>query len=180
MIQAGSAACFLWALWVLILPAKWIVSAVLAALIHESCHVAAVRLLGGRVHRIQVGPFGAVIDADGITGLREAACALAGPFGSLLLVGLIHVYPILGLCSLVQACFNLLPVYPLDGGRALLRMMECLSPDRAESICRTVETFVLLMLFFIAIYLLVVSSVGVLPSVLCLIGIGRALLRKKP
>ena len=180
MIRVGSAFCFLWALLVLMLPAKWLASAVLAALIHEFCHVAAICLLGGSVHSVRVGLFGAVIDADGITGLREAVCALAGPFGSLLLAGLIHVYPILGLCGLMQGCFNLLPVYPLDGGRALLRLMERLHPEGMETICRTVEVVVLLILFFAAVYEPVVSLLGVLPCLLCLMGIGRSLLRKKP
>ncbi len=109
----------IWALWLLLLPFSWLLCALTAALVHEAFHIAAVILAGGSVRRICVGCFGARIEAEGTPGSREALCILAGPFGSLLLVCLIRRFPVLGLCGLIQGGFNLLPICPLDGGRAL-------------------------------------------------------------
>lgn len=109
----------LWALWILLIPFPWLLAAIVAACVHEVFHVAAVWLLGGRVHRIVIGPFGAKIHADGIHGYREALSALAGPLGSFLCLLFIRRFPLFGLCALIQGTFNLLPIYPLDGGRAL-------------------------------------------------------------
>lgn len=50
-------------------------------------------------------------------------CALSGPLGGLLLTLTIGYLPRLALCALVQSIFNLLPFYPLDGGRALRAML---------------------------------------------------------
>ncbi len=108
-----------WALLLLLLPVQWILAMAIAAAFHELCHMAAVHAVGGRVNSLKVLPFGAVMVVEEISGLKEGFCALAGPLGSFLLVLFIRPFPVLGICGLVQGLFNLLPVYPMDGGRIL-------------------------------------------------------------
>ena len=124
MIRLDDRVWILWAIWILLFPAQWLFGAAAAACVHETGHILAVLLLGGNVQRIDIGPFGAKIHAVGIEGVREALCALAGPAGSFLCLLLIRKLPVLGLCALVQGCFNLLPVYPLDGGRVLSCLLK--------------------------------------------------------
>ena len=126
MLQLDNRVWLLWSLWILLIPAPWLLGAAAAACVHEAFHIASVYCLGGTVHSIEIGPFGAKIHADGISGIREAICALAGPAGSFLCLGLIRLFPIFSLCALVQGLFNLLPIYPMDGGRAFSCLIRAL------------------------------------------------------
>lgn len=103
----------------LTLPLRWLLAAALAGAVHELCHLAAVRLLGGRIKGLVLGPGGAVMDAELPPGIGQLLAILAGPMGSLALLGLCRWFPRVALCGAVQGLFNLLPLPWLDGGRAL-------------------------------------------------------------
>ena len=131
------------ALLLLVLPIRWLVAAVLAAAFHEGCHMAAVYLLGGRCDRIRLSAQGARLEATLPAFRGELLAILAGPAGSLLLMSLYRVLPRVAVCAAVQGFYNLLPIEPLDGGRALRLCLEHWCPNRAEKIM-TVVRFVLL------------------------------------
>jgi len=98
-------------------------------------------------------PYGAVVKGDigGITQRDEILLCLCGPFTNLLLALLTAA-----LWWLFPACYpytesvfdmnlslfitNMLPAYPLDAGRILLRFLsERLSPKKARTICSAVS-----------------------------------------
>lgn len=108
-----------WAVLILTVPTNWLLASAAAAVFHEIGHYCAVLVLNGRIRTVEIGVFGTVMEAEGISGLREAICVLSGPAVSLLLILFIQRFPLLGLCGLIQGVFNLLPFYPLDGGRVL-------------------------------------------------------------
>ncbi len=100
-------------------------------LLHEIAHILAARGYGVRVRSIELYPYGgtAVLE-DTFEGKRkeETVIAFAGPAFNLVLLFLIQALRREGIMSgewaleLVKinfwlACFNLLPVLPLDGGR---------------------------------------------------------------
>ena len=170
----------LWAAGILLLPLKWIFAAATAAMVHEMFHSVSVWLLGGRIYTVTVKPFGVVMEADGISGIGETVCALAGPVGSFCLVTVVSRFPMLGICALVQGLFNCLPVYPLDGGRVLRSLLEATVPAHAEWICCWVERAVLLLLFGLAVFLYVRYSPAVFPVLFLVFVIGSALSRKRP
>ena len=142
--------CVALALTLLVLPLPWVAAAVLAAADHELCHYLAIAALGGQVGRIAVGSGGAAMELGCLSPVRELLAAAAGPVGSLSLMLMGRFFPRLALCGLVQGLFNLLPIYPLDGGRILRRALELALPDRAAAAitCWTGFAFALCGTFF--------------------------------
>lgn len=179
-IQVDPWSYVLGALLVLLLPLNWLLSALAAAAFHELCHGLCIRLLGGRVLHIRIGPGGTVMETALSGKGKELICALAGPAGSLLLVCLCRVLPRLAVCGLIQGLFNLLPVYPLDGGRALRCSLEMLFPKKGRVISTLVETWLLAGLAGLAIWCAFAFSLGLLPPMAAALLILRAILRKIP
>ena len=104
---------------VLLFPVRFLLGVVLAAFIHETGHILAIRLTGGRILSVQLHAFGARIEAVPMEPGRAAICALAGPAAGALTLFAWRWFPELTLAGLVQTAFNLLPIYPLDGGRVV-------------------------------------------------------------
>jgi len=91
-----------------------------AAAIHEAGHLLCLEICHVPVTAFQIGALGATLSTGPMTGRQELLCAAAGP-GINLLSGamLAGAAPRFLLLSLMLALFNLLPLYPLDGGRIL-------------------------------------------------------------
>ncbi len=122
----------------------------LVALQHECAHAFAAARLGYRLNRVVLMPYGAVIDGDlsGIGFKDEIFVAAWGPLCNLFtaagFAALWWIYPdayaftdTACFVSLAVALVNLIPAYPLDGGR-VLRCALCLhlKEKTAERICR--------------------------------------------
>ena len=124
-------------------------SAVLAALEHEFAHSIAARSEGYCLDKILLMPYGAVISGDlsGIPPKAEAKVLLAGPlanaFTALAFAALWWLFPetypyteAAAEVSLSLFLVNLLPAYPLDGGRLLLLLLTPLGESRARLFSR--------------------------------------------
>ena len=174
-------AVWLWgAVLLIMVPLPWLAAAALAVCVHELCHYVAVRAAGGRVFRLRIGIGGMVMERDRLTSLQELCCALAGPAGSLVLVCLYRWIPRTALCGLVQGAFNLLPVYPLDGGRVLRVLAGLCCSKRADPVCEWVERTCLLLLVSLAGYLSIRYSMGILPILMGIYLLFRLMERKIP
>lgn len=174
-IRIDGSVYWLWALFLLVLPFPWVAAAFTAALVHELFHVCMLRICGRKVDSIKVGPFGAALETYGMMPGEEFLCALAGPAGSFLLLLLGRWLPRLAVCGLVQGLFNLLPVYPLDGGRALRYVLQWLVPDHSETAEKIVTAAAVMSTFLISVFflreLLIVSGILLIRS---------GILRKRP
>ena len=141
--MAEGVGLYLLALLLLTVPIRILLAAVLAAGVHELCHLGAIRLLGGQAGPLRLRVGGAALEFGGLSPIQEAAAALAGPFGSLLLLGFHQIYPELALCGLGQGLFNLLPIFPLDGGRILLGLLKTLGVKRAGETVNKLSLFLI-------------------------------------
>lgn len=168
------------ALLLLLVPLPWLCAAALAALVHEGFHILIILLCGYRVMGIRLGLGGAVIETDLNGGIPELLCAMAGPTGSLLLLTLCHHFPMLALCGAAQGLFNLLPVYPLDGGRAMMCLLTTIFPKKAEAIGRWITRIIFTLMTAVCIYGTFFLSLGFFPIFLLMILLINAFLRKKP
>ena len=158
----------------LILPVSWVIAGVAAAVIHECFHILAVYLCGSRICSLRVGIHGAVIETSIMSVRQQFFCILAGPAGSLLLVLTGEYFPRFALCGFVQGFYNLLPLYPLDGGRLLRCVMEALFlPETADTFCRWTEILVIGLLLCIALWAAFVLSLGMAPVILFLLTVSK-------
>ena len=107
-----------------------------AAAAHEAGHVMAIYLVGGKVTKLRLGMCDAKIETRGLGYRQEIFCALAGPGMSVLVcLALRKAYATCAAISLLLGLFNAMPVYPLDGGRALRAGLCLVLPlGRAEAV----------------------------------------------
>lgn len=167
---------FFGALLLLVLPLPWVGAAILAAGVHELCHLGAVYLLGGNVLEIRLDVGGAQIHAELPGRAASIAASLAGPVGSLLLLLLCHRIPRTAICGFTQGIYNLLPLRTLDGGRALGKLLEATCPEQAQKVMEIVETVTVFLLTLAVLYGCRILSLNFWPIILipaCHWGISR-------
>jgi len=100
--------------------------------LHELGHLALLRIFSIQVGKIRLGAFGAVMNTAPMSFFQEAICALAGPIVNIICFFLLkRRAPGAALLSLLLGCYNLLPVFPLDGGRSLRAILCSLMPLKA-------------------------------------------------
>ena len=106
--------------------------------VHELAHVVMMLACGGRVRRLTLRFADLRIDAAGLGYRQELLAALAGPLVNLVCGALFCMRsPAFAAYSLMLGIYNLLPVWPLDGGRAVrCAMAQHLPLARAEKVSR--------------------------------------------
>jgi stage IV sporulation protein FB len=113
--------------------------ALLAAGLHEVGHLITLKVMRAEIEEISFKAFGVNIKLRSTVSLdykQEIIVSLAGPLANLIVAAIAYLLSFIGfhseqflaICAIniIVAVFNLLPVTPLDGGRAL----ECLMLSR--------------------------------------------------
>ncbi len=168
--------CLLLACSLLFLPIQWVLAAVFAATFHELCHWAAIRLCSREDTPLLLFAFGAKLPLPTMSRSKELLCALAGPVGGLTLLFFARWMPRVAVCAAFQSFYNLLPIYPMDGGRAVQCLMSILlPPKKADHACKIIEQFCLGGLLILAFYGSLYLKLGIFPLILA----GSLILRVK-
>ena len=177
----NSGYCFTLALMILLLPLSWIMPAVLGAFIHEMCHYLAILACSRKSAQVGLYSFAARMNLPEMGRGKELFCALAGPVGGLCLVLLAPWFPRLALCAGAQSLYNLLPVYPLDGGRALRCLLHLFFAPSVAEIAEALITWITIgALILLSIYGAFYLDLGFLPLLASVILVFRANDAKMP
>lgn len=137
----------------LFVPFRWLAAFLTAAALHELFHLLFLKLFGFSVLRIELGPLGAIIETEQSDSIAMAICSLAGPASGLLLMLTVRIFPRIAICGLLQSMYNLLPVYPLDGGRALAMVLYHIFPEKlAGAVVSCLEKLAFLAITMLCIF----------------------------
>lgn len=159
--------CLMLALVILLIPFSWLMAMLIAAAFHECCHLLTIRCLTGQKATMWLSSYTARIGLPDMPVWKECLCALAGPAGSLLLLILSATFPRVAVCGLFQALYNLIPISPMDGGRALECILHSmLSPPAAEGIVHILAVIFHIILLSAGLYGCFYLRLGVLPLIL--------------
>lgn len=156
--------CIYLAFLFLFVPLKWVLAWAVASGIHELFHYAAITLLKHKVYRISIGMAGIDMQTECMQINHELACALAGPVGGFLLVLLARWVPEIALCACIQSLYNLIPIYPLDGGRAIKCVLTMVMPECI--VCKVVngiEKVILIAILGLTVYAAFHYNLGFIP-----------------
>ena len=163
----------------LTLPGQWIASAIAAICIHELCHAGASLILGYPIWRISVGFSGVKMETAPMEPAHELICALAGPLGALLTLPFARWIPGVCVCAAIHTLYNLLPIYPSDGGRALLCAARLLFPEKvAFAISIAVQWIVLILMAGAGLWMSFGLKWGAAPWILSAWIIGKSVFEK--
>lgn len=141
------------------------------AILHEFGHLLAGLLLGMKPEKMEIMPYGVSISfkltpedynkkvrRGNQLELKKIVVALAGPvtnFIIILIIWQLKVNIFLGLImlysNLLLILFNLLPIYPLDGGRVIKGILHIfLGKMKAEKYCNHISFITLMIVTFIS------------------------------
>lgn len=164
---------------VLTFPLKWVLSLGACIAIHELFHILAAKLLHIRIYSMEVRPGGFLLNTEQMQDKAELICALAGPLGGALPVLLWRIFPEMALISVFLTAYNMLPLYPADGGRALRCVLCMLLPRKtAYKIFEYTELTVLCTAVAAGLYMAVAFPRGYWLVILCFFPVLRAKIEK--
>ncbi len=159
--------------------AAFFYTALLGALLHEFAHIAVMKMLGAKLIRVSIYPFGADINADtsALSYKSETAIFLAGPAVSLVLTVIAFIFYIrlggiyilsFSISNFLFFFINILPVKGLDGGRALESILfEKYDLVTAEKMADTVSTVFFIFLCILALLLIFLSGYNLSLAFIC-------------
>lgn len=151
---------------VILIPLPWLLSWLIAAIIHEIFHFVALRLCGFTVTQICLNASGAAIESNMEPGIKMAICAVAGPLSGFCLLCMIHVIPRIAICGLFLSLCNLLPIFPLDGCRILVGVLSCIWEERVvRIILHYIECVTFALIIILVIYAIFRLNLGMIPLI---------------
>lgn len=150
---------------ILVIPIPWLIAWGIAVIVHELGHLSALYLCSKGVYALNFGSRGVKLHTEEL-GEKEGICAAAGPIASFLLFVTCTSFPRLRICGLIHSLFNLLPIYPLDGGRVLKWFLSyTIKVKNCDRILWWVSLSFIVLLSVIFLILMLQFQVGLLPFI---------------
>ena len=170
--RIDSAAFFVFAIAVLLLPIKWIAVWLVAIIVHELAHYLALRCFHCNCKEFRVGVGWIHMDAGALSIPQIILSTLAGPLASFSLLIFYRFVPELAICGCVHGFVNLLPLFPLDGGR----ICRCIS-SHSNKLAAIVAVYKLTMILLLlaGVIMLLRVRYGAIPALYIFYIIGKDL-----
>lgn len=141
-------------------------SYLIAIVLHELAHLFVARKLGYKINNIKLIPFGIClnINSNSILPTDEVKIAIAGPLLNLVLgfltLAFWWIFPeiynwtnIFCYANFVTCLFNLIPAFPLDGGRVVLALLkQKFEIKKATKIAKIFNIIITFLLFFMFVF----------------------------
>jgi len=170
-----------WVIFLLLGRTETVFTVFLCGMLHEAGHICAYYLSGVKSADIRLTACGISADFRGRTGVsygKEIVCLLAGCAVNLtaapmfLLINKLLPYTDgameLCACNLAFGILNILPAYPLDGGRALFSLLASRLPLRpAKRITTAISLVTLVPLTATAVYALLYTGFNASLLLIC-------------
>jgi len=136
-----------------------------AVFLHEVGHWIVLRRFRVPITGFRLSLSGALLQTEMLGYGQEFWCAAAGPaVGVLAAVICCRWVPKFAVLNILLAGVNLLPLYPLDGGRMLRAVLLCrMEPDGAAAVLRRTATAVCCILMVLSCWLTVERQAGIWP-----------------
>lgn len=150
------------------------------ALLHELAHMICGALLGLKPNILRIMPLGFSIEFEtnvedynkkivksNILAVKKVLIALAGPFINLIIVifGMIMgIDKNIIYANFLILIFNMLPLYPLDGGRILINILKIYCGNRkANKYTNTIRNIcIILLTMFCSILILYINNIAII------------------
>ena len=135
----------IWVSWPGMFKIDLLLQLLTAVVIHELGHILMIYALRLQVKKIRLEPTGFRIEYCGFSSIiKELLIAAAGSsFGLIFYLISKGVFGKTEFCaelSLLYSLFNLLPAYPLDGGRIIsLLLLKYFEPEASERLCNLIS-----------------------------------------
>lgn len=157
---------FHWSFWVFVIfliyfkEFNLLISTLISLVLHEAGHYCVAKKLGYKLNQVKLMPYGASLSGEDvfIESKHELMIAIAGPITSLIItmiiISLWWIFPQISnitstfaSVNLSLSVVNLLPCYPLDGGRILNSILKKkLSVEKSFKITKIVSGVVIAIL----------------------------------
>ena len=140
-----------------VFPLTWVVAWSVAIVFHELGHYFAIKIFKGKIDLVEIGFGGFRMQCSLLDEWKNVVSILCGPLCGFALVLIGKWFPKVAVCSCILSIYNILPIFPLDGGRVLQLLMG------NNLFYKGIEKTVLLILFFGALYCCFFLHLGVIP-----------------
>ena len=138
---------------------------ILGAAIHEAAHIFLLKCIGIPVNSVKIGLGSVLISHAPCRYWQEVLCAAAGPASNLLFGFLLmRRNADLACVNFLLGIGNMLPIYPLDGGRILYAVLAFfLDESKARNIQKLVHTITCMAMMIVACWVTIAMQAGVWP-----------------